>query len=180
MASHFCPEISLLFQVPRNCSGPFLNHSASNSFWLALWYNLGMSADYANNPCLSYNQCDKLDENTAMAQTFLCLWLQQIVVHRAGAQPRPLQALGRLSGGEEAHTPPSSSFHNTTLNWTLISAGCGLTHPSKCSKDCSGLSEGTCVHTNTWQWAHTYEQGKNHMTWLKTRTMEKQIKKRMT
>lgn len=85
---------------------PFWNRSAGNSFWLAHWYNFGVPADYTNNPHLSYNQFDRLDENTAVAQTFLCLWLHQIVVPRVGAQPRPPQALGRLSGGEEAHTHP--------------------------------------------------------------------------
>lgn len=99
----------------------FLKSLRWQFFPLPHWYNLGVSADYSNNSHLSYNQFDRLDGNIALAQTFLCLWLQQIVAPRAGAQPRLLQALGRLSGEEEAHThtAPSSSFHS------MISPGLG-------------------------------------------------------
>lgn len=52
-------------------------------------------------------------------------------------QPRPLQGMGRLSGGGDAHMPVDATgpslFHNAMLSRACVPADCVLTHPSKCS-----------------------------------------------
>lgn len=108
-----------------NIFGPFWNHSAGNSFRLSHWYNPGVSADYINNPHLSYNQFDRLHENTAVAQTFLCLHfcgcnrlLFAELVHSRGLRRH---WAGYQEEKRYRHTP--SSFHNMMLTRTWISAG---------------------------------------------------------